>query len=267
MKLFKLYVFFKKDYFIESSYKMAFLLGILSAFFPILRMFFVGKMITGETSQASLEGVDYFSFIVTGLVFSGYFQFALGIFSSSIRRAQTSGCLEAILSSQTSPKEMVVFSSIFGFVSSTLNVVMMIVWSMLLGFDLSMINILSFTVVFFLSVILFIGIGILSASSIIIFKQGNPLEFVFGTLSSLFGGVIFPVTLLPDWLQKFSNFIPLKYVLDAIRLTLLKNSSLNSIKDVVLNIVLITLIIFPVGLFAFQNAVEKGKRDGTIIQY
>ena len=45
------------------------------------------------------------------------------------------------------------------------------------------------------------GVGILSASFIIYFKRGDPINFLLSGATTFLGSVFFPVEQLPDWAQ------------------------------------------------------------------
>lgn len=54
----------------------------------------------------------------------------------------------------------------------------------------------------------FMGLGVLAAAFILVFKKGNPVTWAMATLSELLGGVYFPTTILPDWMQSIARWIP-----------------------------------------------------------
>ena len=60
------------------------------------------------------------------------------------------------------------------------------------GMQLGDINWLGALLVFLLTAMCFLSIGILSASFIMVYKMGNPFGWLFGSVSGLLGGVFFP---------------------------------------------------------------------------
>lgn len=269
INLHKALAFIKKDFTIEVSYKVAFILAIVGTFFPVLTYFFVDKLM-GESNAVALQkyGSDYFSFSLIGIAFTTYFTMSVQYFSISMRRAQMAGCLEAILSSQTSPKSIVFLSSLYHFISNWIILFFIFIISILfLGFDINKINIFSTFMAFLFSFIVFISLGIFSAAGTIIFKQGEPFGFFFGAVSSLLGGAVFPVAILPGWIKPLSSIIPITYSLDALRLSILQGYSFKMLLSQIIILVIIACILFPSSLLFFQWAIEKGKRDGTLMQY
>jgi ABC-2 type transport system permease protein len=269
LKLYKVGAFIKKDFSIETSYKMGFLLVLLNSVLPVFTYFFIGKLMQGQKlPNVETYANDYFSFALIGIAFATYFNLAIQIFSGSMRRAQMAGCLEAILSSQTDSKTVVFLSSLYSFISTGIMLLCMFFISWLyLGFDFSKMNVAASMVSLFFSLTTFISLGILSAAGTIIFKQGEPFAFIFGGISSLLGGTLFPVAVLPSWLQIVSYVVPIKYSLDALRLSILQGYSIHMISSQLITLGVISTLLFPLSLLFFQWAVEKGKRDGTLMQY
>lgn len=259
--------FIRKDFLIESGYKMAFAIRLLNAVFPILSFFFVGKMISGNVNLERYGG-SYFPFALVGIAFTSYFTLAVGTFSSTIRRSQMAGCLEAILSSQTSTSSVVLMSSVYSFISAGVQLILIFtIGTVFLHFDLSRVNIPATFVVFLLSLVTFVSMGILSAAGTILFKQGEPFGWIFGGLSSLIGGAFFPVSVMPHWLQYVAMVTPITHALEALRLAMLRHYSIAMLWPQIITLGMIGLFLFPASLAFFNWAVRKGKKDGTLMQY
>jgi ABC-2 type transport system permease protein len=109
--------------------------------------------------------------------------------------------------------------------------------------------------------------GMISAAFVMVFKQGNPAGWVFGGVSSLLGGVLFPTSSLPDWLQRVSRILPLTHSLEAMRLTVLTGAGLKEVWLPIATLACFTAVLLPAGVFAFSLAVRRAKRTGSLIQY
>lgn len=269
MILLKTAAFIRKDFLIESSYKMAFVLTAVGAIFPLITYFFIGEMMGGQAADSIKKyGGEYFPFVLIGLAFTSYFQLAITTFSDTMRRAQMAGCLEAILSAQTGARTIVLLSSFYSFISSGVQLLIaFLVGILLLNFSLGEADLLAALVIFLLSLLVFISLGIISAAGTIIFKKGEPFGWLFGTVSGLFGGAFFPVEVMPEWMQWCSLVVPITYSLDALRLTMLQGYSLVMVGNQALILLGMAVLLFPLSLMFFAWAVERGKRDGTLIQY
>lgn len=265
----KTIAFLKRDYRIESSYKLAFLLQIATSVLPVFTFYFIGKLVQGDGSQhLELYGGDYFAFALVGIALTQYFMSALGIFATSVRRAQTTGVLEAILSTQTKPQEVILYSSTYSFVASTLHVaIVFAVGGLFLGADYSKADLLSVAVTLLLTIAAFSGLGLLSATAIVILKKGDPIELLLGSTSSLLGGAFFPVALMPEWLQLVAKALPITYALDAMRSAIFAGHTVVELWMPLTVLAAMALVLLPGSLWAFSWAVEKGRRDGSLIQY
>jgi hypothetical protein len=51
----------------------------------------------------------------------------------------------------------------------------------------------------------------------LLFNRGNPAKWLLIGLSGIAGGMLFPVTILPDWLQMVAKLNPRTHALNAMR--------------------------------------------------
>ncbi|MFB0534598.1 MAG: ABC transporter permease, partial [Anaerolineae bacterium] len=198
--------FVKRDLNLQLSYRFAFFLQLSRIFFSVLMFFFVARIFGGAaTPYLDAYGGDYFSFVLVGIAFSGYLGVAMGSFSGSIRQGQMMGTLEAMLVTPTRLSTILLSSSLWNFAFTSLRIIVyLVIGATCFGVDLSQANLLAALLIQILTILTFSSLGIISASFIMAFKQGNPLNAVLGTASSLLGGVYYPITVLPFWLQPFS---------------------------------------------------------------
>jgi ABC-2 type transport system permease protein len=122
-------------------------------------------------------------------------------------------------------------------------------------------------VVLSLTVLTLSGIGILSACFIMVFKRGSPINFLFGSLSSLLGGVYYPVEVLPGWLQTLARLFPLTYSLEAMRRALLAGAGLAKLGLQIAVLSGFAVALLPLSLIAFRQAVQQAKRDGSLTHF
>ena len=189
-------------------------------------------------------------------------------FSQSIRQGQVTGTLEAMLVTPTRLSTILISSSLWSFAFTSLDVVLYLLLGWLLfGVDLSRADWLAALVVQVLTIVTFSALGIISASFIMVFKQGNPLDIVLSIASSLLGGVYYPVTVLPAWLQPISALLPITYSLRAMRLAVLQGQGLAALAFDLLALAAFAVVLFPLSLLAFRWALRKARRDGSLTQY
>ncbi len=100
-----------------------------------------------------------------------------------------------------------------------------------------------------------------------VLKQGDPINWAFSALSGLLGGVFYPITVLPQWLQMFSYILPITYSLNAMRLALLQGYSLEALAPDIIALMLFSVVMLPFSIMAFRYAVRRAKVDGSLTQY
>jgi ABC-2 type transport system permease protein len=136
--------------------------------------------------------------------------------------------------------------------------------SVLFGFPVRSADWISVVVVLVATVLSFSGLGIFSSAFLLLFKRGNPSKWFFLGVSSVAGGMLFPVSVLPGWLQIVAHLNPVTYALEAMRAALLEGAGLAAIARPLLILFLFALILLPSSLLAFSWALRRTKSTGTL---
>jgi ABC-2 type transport system permease protein len=248
---------------------MSFAISMVDSVVFLVFFYFLSKIVgKEEASDLVRYGGNYLAFVVIGLAFARYFQLTLKMFADSVREAQQSGCLEAMMSSQTDSLSIVLMSSFYGLISGAVQLLLILIaGSLILGVDFSQMNVLATIMVFILSILSFVAFGVLSAGFILWLKRGDPFTWILGGVGSMVGGAYFPVQVLPSWLQKISFLIPITYSLDALRLTMLRGYSVRMVARPLLILGLMATVLLPISLTVFAAMVRKGRKEGTLTQY
>ncbi len=262
----KLWAFLVRDFQSEVSYRLSFLLQLSGMLFSVLAFYFMTKMIDPNTE--GLDGIPPFQWLLIGLSFQYYFTTALYSFSSKIRSEQMLGTLEAMLVSPT-PTSIVIFSSAaWDFAYGGIRVgVYLFFATFLFGVDLYTNSLGALSIGVALTLLSSVGLGILSASFILYFKRGNPINFLLSGMTTFFGSVFFPVQQLPEWIRWVSDYLPITWALRVVRGALLKGSSFEELRPDLIQLAILTLILLPLGLVASRFAIRKAKREGSLVQY
>jgi ABC-2 type transport system permease protein len=262
----KLLAFLKRDFLSEISYRLSFLLQVVGMFFSIAAFYFMTKMMNPATE--GLEGIAPFPWLLVGLAFQYYFSAALYSFSDKIRDEQMLGTLEAMLVSPT-PTSIVIFSSAaWDFAYGAIRVGIYLLFATLVfGVRLhgNSLGTLGLGVV--LTLLSSAGLGILSASFILYFKRGNPINFFLSATTTFFGNVFFPSNLLPQPLHWVSDLLPITWSLKIVRGSLLQGRSFGDLRDDLARLLVLTLVLLPMGLFFSRVAIRRAKKEGSLIQY
>jgi ABC-2 type transport system permease protein len=259
----------KKDFLLETSYRFAFFFNIFGVLVSLLSYFFIDKLF-GHSITGNLKefGVNYFSYVLLSMAFFGYVGVGIGSFSERIRSEQMQGTLEAILLTPTKISTLLFSLALWNLILATIDLIIYICLAVFL-FKISFagMNILSTIIIFILTVFSFSALGIVSASFIMVFKRGNPFGWLVGSLEGLIGGVYFPITVLPGWLQFVAGFFPITYAIRAVQLAVYKGFSPAQLSREILALLLFSVILLPFSLVLFKYSLIKARRDGTLAQY
>lgn len=261
--------FLKKDFLNEISYKFHFVLQFVGIFISTVTFYFLSKLVGNNVVDALKPyGGDYFSFVLIGFAFTHYLRVSLEEFSRSIRENQLMGIMEILLVADTRLSTIIVSSSLYKFLFTSFQILIFLFMGVFFfKIDISNANYFAAIVIIILTISSFSCIGIISASFIMVFKRGDPISWAVTYVSWLLGGVYYPVSILPAWLQKFSYLLPITYSLEGMRMALLQGYSFQQLMPNILALSVFTALMLPVSLFVFRKAVNKAKVDGTLTQY
>ncbi len=265
----KIFAIVKKDFLIEVSYKVSFFFNIFSVISTLLIYFFI-DLLFGHRMTIHLEefGVNYFSYVVVSMAFFSYIGVGIGSFSMRLRAEQLQGTLESLLLSPTKISTLLWGMGTWNLIFATFNVLLYIIFGIFLfKINFSHINFISTFVTLILTIFSFSSLGIISSAFIIIFKRGNPFGWLINTIEGLLGGVYFPITVMPEWLQVLAKFLPITYAIRAIELSIYKGYSLVQLKNELIFLLVFSIILLPLSTFIFKYALKKSSRYGTLSHY
>ncbi len=265
----KALAFLSRDFRLELSYRFSFFLQFFGIFLSVFLFYFL-SLLLGEAATPYLReyGGNYFAFVLIGIAFSGYFGVGLSSYAGSIREAQTTGTLEAMLMTPTRLSTMVLASSLWDYLMTTFRVLVYLAIGMaVFGLDLGRGNLVAALAVVLLTVVTFSSLGILSASFIMVLKRGDPITWIFNSLASLLGGVYYPIGIMPVWLQQVAQLLPVTYALRAMRLALLQGASVGELLPDLAALAGFSVVLLPLSLLAFRFAVHRAKVDGSLTYY
>lgn len=262
-----LLAFLKRDFLIEVSYRVSFILQMFGILFSVLIWKFISGVIDPAADTPGLEGVDYFGYVVLGLAFFHYLSASVTAFSSKVRNEQMTGTLEAMLVTPSSPGMIVLGSSLWVFLKTSITVVGYLGVGFLFGLGLKPEGLLPALVVMVMTILAFAGIGILSVSFVLYLKQGDPITWVISTMSALLGGVFYPPESMAPWVEKLSFFLPITHALRAFRRALLQGTGISGLLPELLALAIFSAVLLPLGVLAFRLAIRKARQEGSLVQY
>jgi ABC-2 type transport system permease protein len=265
----KLALLFLRDLAVARSYRAAFAIEIFQALFAAAGFYFLSQFVASPKLESALpSGTSYFAFALVGIAFFDYLSVALITFDSSLQEARQNGTLENLLVTQTSLPIILAGSSLYPFVLMSLRTAIYIGWGALLfGFPLRGANWPGALLVLGASVLAFSGLGILSASYLLIFKRGNPVNWAILGLSSVVGGMMYPVSVLPVWLQRVARLVPVTYSLEGMRAAILGHASTRELLPSIAGLLIFAALVLPLSFTIFSWALRRTKITGTLTHF
>ena len=161
------------------SYRFEVLLIGVEVLFVSIIFYFVSELV--ETASIPMltkyiKDNNFFTFILMGVAVSSFLSVSLNGFANQIRQAQVAGTFEALLVTPTSIPVIILSSTVGSFAFASLRVVAYLaVGTALFDMQITISNLPVAMGVLLLTVFTFSGIGILSASFVMVFKRGDPI--------------------------------------------------------------------------------------------
>ena len=261
--------FIKKDVLIMLSYRFNFLIQIVGILIVVTIIYFLGSLVDGaDIPLLKPYGGSYFGFLMIGIAFSDYAGISINSFSGNIRDGQLTGTLEIILASPTGLFTFLFSSSLWSYIFTTFRLFLYFLVSIFLfELEIGKVNIPAAFVILVLSMLTFIAIGIIAASLVLAFKQGDSALRRIGGVSMILSGVLFPTEYLPSLLNKISLYLPFTYTYRGLRLSILQGYSMTQLQGDIAALAVFTIVFTVISLIAFTYAVKIAKIKGSLAQY
>ncbi len=261
--------FVRRDLQIAVSYKSAFVADVVGILFKVITFFYIGEVFGGVVSPSldAFKG-NYFAFLIIGIALTDFIHTSLDTFSTSIRDSQMTGTLEIVLLSPIRVPHLLVYSSLWAYLFTTVRFLFYLLFGgLLFRLDVAHANIPATAVMLLLTVLCYAPLGIISAAIIMVFKKGTWFRTAVNGVSFLLGGVAYPVSVLPSTLQKLSQFVPMTHSVNGMRQTLLNGQGLGSLSAEVMFLAVFAAALIPLSFIFFEWGLSHTKRRGTLTQY
>jgi ABC-2 type transport system permease protein len=261
--------FFLRDLAIASSYRTAFIMQFAESLFGVVSCFYLSRFVESAQLDRSLpSGNSYFGFVLVGFAFFDYMNVSLNAFDDGIIQARQNGTLEALLVTETSLPVILASSAVYPFLLMSFRTLIYLAWAAaIFGFRPAGANWFGAVTVLAASVLAFIGLGILSAAYLLLFKQGNPGKWMLMAVSGVLGGLMYPVSILPHWLQILARLLPITYSLEGLRSALLDGANFTALWPSIYKLMLFAAVLLPISFFIFAWALRRTKINGTLSHF
>lgn len=259
--------FLARDIRIALSYRVGFVLTLLSAGAGVVAIYFLSRAVGGNVSALAEYGGSYFDYAVIGLVVTNFMAAGTASGSQKVREAQLTGTLEMMIVSPNRPAVILLGSALWNHAFALVSTTTMLVVAAALGMDFSQVNVPAAALAFLTAVISFNALGLVSAAVVLAIKQGDPVTWIISGASALLAGVLYPTTVLPDQLRALAQLLPLTHALELIRRSVSTGASLTELAGPFTALLILAVSLAVLGTLALSAALEIARRDGTLSQY
>ena len=158
--------------------------------------------------------------------------------------------------------------SLYPFMIATVSMTAFLVAGFLiLGLPLGEADLASALLTLILTVATMGSLGLLAASFTLVFHQGDPFTGIVVMASGLLSGAVYPITVLPEWLQEVARFLPQTHVIEAMRLSVLQGYSIRELAPQLGALTGLAAILLPVALLVFNYSMRRAKIEGSLAHY
>jgi len=258
--------FVRKDMAIAISYKFQFIFQSSQVFFSVAVIYFIGKMLgdSGGSPLLKAYGADYFSFALVGLAVASYLKAGLVTITNDIGQIMNQGTLEAMCATPMGYKWLLLCTALWPFIFETVRVTFyFLVGMVIFGMRFHGANWLGAVVTMIVTIPIFLMLGMISCSILVLVKRGDPVNWIFSSVSSLLAGTMFPITVLPNWLRAVALCLPLTHSLEAVRKCLLMGASVRQIYHHLVALLLFMVVLLPTTVLVNNICMKKAKRRGA----
>jgi ABC-2 type transport system permease protein len=255
----------RRDFAITRSYRLSFALEAVYGVLGLVLYYFISRTFADVSSSDLGNAPSYFDFAAVGLVVGTVIVATTSSVGYRVREEQTTGTLEALAATPVSSIELSIglvgFPFLFAAVQATFYLA---VASIFLGLDVSNASWAGVVAVLLFAGLALAPIGVLAGAAVLVFKRGQLIAGAIVYLMTLLGGMLFPISVLPSWVQPLADVLPLRYALNGARDALFTGGGWETDATVLF---VWALILWPVALVVFERSGAYARRAGSMSEY
>lgn len=261
----KFRVILLRDLRTAARYRAAFVISAAGTLLELAAFYYLSRAI-GPNFRP--EGVGYFPFLLVGTGLYTFMLMGMRGFVHSVQEAQQGGTLEVLMTCSTPAPVVVMLSAASALLGSGVQLILYIgVGLVLFGAPLAGANWFGGLVVFGLSLLIVVGLGMIAAALQVAIQRGSAALWILGSGAWFLTGTLFPVEALPQPLQLVSTCIPLTHSLNAMRMAMLQGAGFESLAPEIHALLLFVMALLPAGLMAFSACLRRARLQGTLAFY
>ena len=264
----KVWALIRASWLAASSYRLGFIFSFGSLIVSVVPIFFItGALQSTMANVIRGQGGQYFAFLVLGLVTLNVVSSTIYALPGGLQGATSTGTLEALLATPTPVSALLVGLSGYEVLFALVRGGVMLVAAAILGARVEWAHLGASVPIVALVVLAHLPIAIITAAMVLAFRTRGPLPQLVLLASTFLGGVYYPTTVIPGWLESLSAFVPLTYGLHALRAVLLEGQGILTVWREIAMLTAISVGTLVLSILAFRAALAYARRVGNLAQY
>jgi ABC-2 type transport system permease protein len=256
---------FKRDLLLFASYRTRLFSTLFTTAVSLTLFYYVSRLVRSDKVGTPDQ---YFAFVVVGLMIFGVLTSTLSTPVGTVRAELQAGTFERMVLSPFGAVRSIASLLLFPVALEMLLGVLALVFAgVVFGLELRWSTAPLAIPVAVLGSLAFAPFGLAMAAAVVVFKQTNAGAALVITGVTLLAGVYFPVTLLPDWIRWASEVQPFTPAVDLLRNLLVGTPLRDSAAVELAKLVAFAAFTLPLSLLLLRAAVQRSRRQGTIIEY
>ncbi len=268
-ELWKLPAFFRRDFLVMWSYRLAFFVDWANLIAQVVIFSLVGRLVDPRLLPSfGGTSTSYVEFVVTGIAVASFLQIALGRVVNAIREEQLMGTLESLLVTPTSPLTIQLGSVMYDLAYVPLRTVLFLVAvSVLFGARLEAGGLIPVMVILLVFIPVVWGLGMVAAAAVLTFRRGaGALGFVVMVLM-IGSNTYFPIDILPEWARSMAALNPISIAVEGTRAALLGGEGWGAVWPTIRLLLPMAGSSLLIGVGALRFALRRERRRGTLGLY
>jgi ABC-2 type transport system permease protein len=255
---------FRRDAIVFASYRWRLVTQYVGVLFSLAIFFYISRLVRVD---AFPEPGSYFAYAAVGVIILQVLQSTLDV-PTTVRQELVAGTFERFLLSPFGPVAGIASTALFPFLLSfAYGIITLVAAVAIFGLHLEWPNALVAVPVAGLGALAFLPFAFCFAAAVVLFKQAVGGAGFVVTGITLIGGFIYPVSVLPGWIQWTSKVQPFTPTLQLLRHLLVGTVVAESPWATAAKVAGFAGVLLPLSLWLLQKSVRVAQRRGTITEY
>ena len=260
--------FVRRDALVAASYRTGLIMSLASLLTIVVPLFFIaGALQPVMGPRVADEGGHYFYFVVAGMIAFQFVTTAVGAIPTAIAGALRTGTFEALLATPARLSSLLAGMMGYPLLWTAARALTLFALAAALGAPVAPGRVVLALLICGLVALAYVPIGLAGAALLLLVRTTGPLPTGVMMISVFLGGVYYPTSIIPSWLQQVSQAVPLTHGLRAMRRVLTQDLTMAEVAGDLGVLAVITLVLMVGGAALLQFALAHARRAGSLAQF